>query len=135
MKEINVKEPAYLEEYDIHVNRHLTLDQIQSIANEMMKRNVWAEREQIKNYMVLCYATDLGKEAVDELDADAVVQSGMMDKIIYHIDNIWCVYEAIEYHESTGRLLQEIAKFMEKITVDDIKAMTKAVVDNAELQK
>ena len=114
MKEIKAMDKVYLEEYDIHVNPYLTYAQIQAIVNGVKSLDSWAEREQNIDMCVLAFATDIPTEKLEELGHDALLQSGLINAVMWEIKNLHCVYEAIEYTESTKRALTQIIKALPK---------------------
>lgn len=114
MKEIKAMDKAYLEEYDVYVNPYLTYAQIQAIVNGVKGLDSWAEREQNIDMCVLAFATDIPTEKLEELGHDALLQSGLINAVMWEIKNLHCVYEAIEYTESTKRALAQIIKALPK---------------------
>ena len=114
MKEIKAMDKVYLEEYDVYVNPYLTYAQIQAIVNGIKSLDSWAEREQNIDMCVLAFATDIPTEKLEELGHDALLQSGLINAVCGEIKNLFSVYEAIEYTESTKRALAQIIKALPK---------------------
>lgn len=114
MKEIKAIEPKYLEAYDVRVNPYLTYAQIQAIVNGVKELDGWAEREQNIDMCVLAFATDIPTEKLEEIGHDALLQSGLINEVMGEIKNLFSVYEAIEYTESTKRALAQIVKALPK---------------------
>ena len=114
MKEIKAMDKVYLEEFDVHVNPYLTYAQIQAIVNGVEGLDSWAEREQNIDMCVLAFATDIPTEKLEELGHDALLQSGLINAVCGEIKNLFSVYEAIEYTESTKRALAQIIKALPK---------------------
>lgn len=114
MKEIKAMDKVYLEEYDVYVNPYLTYAQIQAIVNGVKGLDGWAEREQNIDMCVLAFATDIPTEKLEELGHDALLQSGLIHAVCGEIKNLFSVYEAIEYTESTKRALAQIIKALPK---------------------
>lgn len=114
MKEIKAMDKVYLEEYDVHVNPYLTYAQIQAIVNGVKGLDNWAERAQNIDMCVLAFATDIPTEKLEELGHDALLQSGLINAVCGEIKNLFSVYEAIEYTESTKRALAQIIKALPK---------------------
>lgn len=110
MKELKAAERVYLEQYDVHVNRYLTLAQIQQIVNAIKVFDTWAEREQNKNMLVLYHATDIGKEALEASDYDLLQSSGLIDSVLDCIMNFYDIDKALDWTESTQRALAQIIK-------------------------
>ena len=102
----------HLKEFDIEVCSYLTYSQIQQIVNAAIKFDIWAERQQNIELLVLYHATDIGKEKIEEIDHDAFLQSGLIDAVKAQIKNINQIYEAIEHTESTSRALSQMAKML-----------------------
>lgn len=114
MKEIKAMDKVYLDEYDVYVNPYLTYAQIQAIVNGVKSLDSWAEREQNIDMCVLAFATDIPTEKLEELGHDALLQSGLINAVCGEIKNLFSVYEAIEYTESTKRALAQIIKALPK---------------------
>lgn len=114
MKEIKAMDKVYLEEYDVYVNPYLTYAQTQAIVNGVKSLDSWAEREQNIDMCVLAFATDIPTEKLEELGHDALLQSGLINAVCGEIKNLFSVYEAIEYTESTKRALAQIIKALPK---------------------
>ena len=114
MKEIKAMDKVYLEEFDVYVNPYLTYAQIQAIVNGVKSLDSWAEREQNIDMCVLAFATDIPTEKLEELGHDALLQSGLINAVCGEIKNLFSVYDAIEYTESTKRALAQIIKALPK---------------------
>lgn len=110
MKELKAAERVYLEQYDVHVNRYLTLAQIQQIVNAIKVFDTWAEREQNKNMLVLYHATDIGKEALEASDYDLLQSSGLIDSVLDCVMNFYDIDKALDWTESTQRALAQIIR-------------------------
>lgn len=130
MKEL-VPEKRYLEEYDVNVTCHLTPAQIDDIAKTVVNLNTWLEREQMICYKILCYATDIGEEKIEELDPDMIAMSGLYHEVKIHIRNSLDIYAAIKYYESPVRMLADIAQNMPEL-LEQLKGIDiKDVIGNA----
>ena len=114
MQEIKAMDKVYPEEYDVHGNPYLTYAQIQAIVNGVKSLDSWAEREQNIDMCVLAFATDIPTEKLEELGHDALLQSGLINAVCGEIKNLFSVYEAIDYTESTKRGLAQIIKALPK---------------------
>lgn len=121
--ELKICEPIFLEEFGVKVNKYLTNAQIQNIANEIIKYQTWAEREEIKNYLILNYATDIPKEKIDKMDSELIETSGLMDEIKFCIENLWDIDTAVKYEESIAKQLGVI--------IDKLPDIVKKAIDNA----
>lgn len=102
----------YLKEFNIEVCPYLTYSQIQQIVNAVIKFDIWAERQQNIELLVLYHATNIGKEKIEEIGHDTLLQSGLIDTVKAQIKNINQIYKAIEYTESTSRALSQMATML-----------------------
>ena len=116
MKEIKSLGTVYLSDFDIEVNPYLTLAQIQQIANAITKFDVWAEREQNKNLLILYHATNIGKDKIEELGYDLLHESGLIDVVIGIIKNYEDIDKALSYTESFQRMIVQISKELPELT-------------------
>lgn len=114
MKELKTA-TCHLEEFDIDVNLYFTLEQIQSIVNEVMKYSTYSQRQEVIIYRTLVYATSLTQEQVEALDPDMIVQSGLFEAVSFVILNFDEIDKAIKYHESIGKALQDLAPHFENV--------------------
>lgn len=118
-------EKIYLKKYEVNVNPYLSYAEIQNIANEAIKYQSWAERNELIDYMLLCYATDIKREDIDEIGHEKILFSGLLDEVKNNINNYYRINEAIEYEES---LIKQIALIMDSLpkvvkeTVGKVKA-------------
>lgn len=110
MKEIVKHEPVYLEAFDIHVNQYLTYAQIQQIVDAVKVFDVYAERMQNIDMLVLFHATDMGRENIEKYDHDTLLCSGLIDAVKSKILNFYLIQEGINYTESTQRAMAQIMK-------------------------
>lgn len=110
-------------EKDIVVNPYLTYAQIQNIVNAVCKFDVWAERQQNIDILLLHYVTDLTDDEIEQYGHDFLIQSGVIDEVKASVKNLNQVYEAIEYTQSTQRALNQIVKELPKIMEPLKKAM------------
>lgn len=124
MKELKELDPIYSQQFDIKINQYLSLSQIQKIINEVLQIKNFEERESIIDYLILCYATDIGQSKIDELGPDILLQSGLIDEVKSNIKNLPQLLEGIAYHESAGKALREIAQKLP----EDLNEMMKDVV-------
>lgn len=124
MKELKELDPIYSQKFDIHIKPYLSLSQIQKIINEVLQVENFEERESIIDYLILCYATDIGQSKIDELGPDILLQSGLIDEVKNNIENLNKLFEGITYHESAGKALREISKKLP----EDLNEMMKDVV-------
>lgn len=109
MKELEVSK-VYLKDYDIHVNRFLTLAEIQMIINGTTKFKTYAERETNKMMMVLLYATDIGEEKLNDMGLELLIRSGLVEAVRTAIENYYEIDLGIGYTESVPRALMQISE-------------------------
>ena len=112
---IKLTDSVYLKDFDVKLNPYLTYAQIQNIVNAVCKFDVWAERQQNIDILLLHYVTDLTDEEIEKYGHDYLIQSGIIDEIKANIKNLNQVYEAIEYTQSTQRALNQIVKELPKL--------------------
>ena len=110
MKELKGLKTIYLDNYDIEVKQYLSLSQIQKIINEVIQVDTFEERENVIDYLLLVYCTNIGQEKIDELGPDILIESGLVDEVKKNIKNIDKLIEGIGYSESTGKALRDISK-------------------------
>ena len=121
MKEIKGNQTAYLEDYDITVNKYLTYAQIQQIANAVVAASAndaddtWANRETNIDMLVLYHATDISKEKLEEIGHNDLLTSGLIDAVRYRIENIYSVNDAIDYIENNQRAINKLLKSLPKV--------------------
>ena len=126
MKELKELENIYLQKFDVEVHPYLSLSEMQKIINEVLLTDNFEARESIINYLILCYATNIGRDTIDKLGPDIFLKSGLIDEVKNNINNLSKLYEGITYHESTGKALRELSK----VLPDDLSEMMKNVVHN-----
>ena len=124
MKEIKGNQTAYLEDYDITVNKYLTYAQIQQIANAVVAASVndsddtWANRQTNIDMLMLYHATDIGKEKLEEIGHDDLLTSGLIEAVRYRIENLYNIDAAIDYIENNQRAINKLLKSLPKILED-----------------
>ena len=94
------------DEYNIDINRYLTYAQIQQIVNAVVgvdKGDSWAERQTNIDMLVLFHATDIGKDKLEEIGHEMLLCSGLIETVNNTVENLYQVYEGIEFAESTSR--------------------------------
>ena len=121
MKEIKGNQTAYLEDYDITVNKYLTYAQIQQIANAVVAASMndsddtWANRQTNIDMLMLYHATDISKEKLEEIGHNYLLTSGLIDAVRYRIENIYSVNDAIDYIENNQRAINKLLKSLPKV--------------------
>lgn len=124
MKELKELENIYLQKFDVEVHPYLSLSEIQKIINEVLLTDNFEERESIIDYLILCYATNIGRDTIDKMGPDIFLKSGLIDEVKNNIVNLSKLYDGIIYHESTGKALREISKRLP----EDLNELMKNVV-------
>ena len=114
MKEIKVLDPIYLNS-DISVKPYLTYAQIQAIVNQVCKFETWSERNEAIDIMLLHFATNLTDEEIKGVKHEDWIQSGIMDEIKSKIKNLHLIQEGVDYTQSVGKALLQIAKEMPEL--------------------
>ena len=121
MKEIKGNQTAYLEDYDITVNKYLTYAQVQQIANAVVaatmddSEDTWANRQTNIDMLMLYHATDIGKEKLEEIGHDDLLTSGLIHAVREQIKNYYEIFEAINYIEDNQRAIGKMLKSLPKI--------------------
>mgnify|MGYP003296536895 CR=1 FL=1 len=115
-------EDTYLEEYDIYVKPYLSYSQIQNIVNETIKYSTWSERQEVQDYLMLIYSTNLSKEEIDNLNIEELSQTDMLENIRNHVCNWYKISEAICYEESVAKQLSVI--------INKLPDIVKKAIDN-----
>ena len=123
MKEIKGNQAVYLEDYDVTVNKYLTYAQIQQIVNAVEKAaqtdDSWATRETNIDMLVLYHATNLGKEKLEEIGHETLLQSGLIDKVTAQIVNYQQLKEALDFTESLPRATYKLISQLPKVLDND----------------
>ena len=114
MKELFTQD-FYLDKYDIKVKKYLTYAQIQKIIETTMQYKTWAERQTNIDMMVLCYVTDIGVNEIQESGIDKFVESGLIEEVYKIVNNIYEIYDGLEYHESVSKALFELSEKLPEI--------------------
>lgn len=109
MKELK-EEIYYSKDFDIEIKKYLTYAQIQKIVETTIKYKTWAERQTNIDMMVLCYATNIGVDKIQEIGIDKLVMTGLVDEVYYAVVNYDKIYDGIQYHESVAKALFELSE-------------------------
>lgn len=112
MKELKGLKNKYSENFDIEIKQYLTLAQMQEIINAVLQVETFEERENIIDYFLLVFMTNIEQKKIDELGPDIFIESGLVDEVKNSIKNIDKLYDGIVYHESTGKALRAISKVL-----------------------
>ena len=67
-------------EYNI-TKEYLTYAEIQNIVDQVAKSNIWSDRQQIIDMLVLCYCTDIGEERIAEIGDERMLIDGVIGDV------------------------------------------------------
>lgn len=129
MKELK-EESVYIEDFDITVNLYLTYTQIQETIKAVKQYQDWKTREETIDMLVLLYATDIGREKLEALGHDILLQSGLIDIVFTHVKNWYRIHEGVNYEESVAKALFDISN-----KLPDMMNPLKEVVNRAASKK
>ena len=96
------------------IENYLTYSQIQQIVESVKTLGTWAERETNIDMLLLYHATNLGQEEIQKHSHDEWLKMGVVDSVKSHVNNYHRVHEAIEYTESTGRVIAQILQILQQ---------------------
>lgn len=109
---------------DFAVNHYLTYAQIQQIVNAVEKAaqidDSWATRETNIDMLVLYHATNLGKEKLEEIGHETLLQSGLIDNVKAQIVNYYQLNEALDFTESLPRAVYKLISQLPKALDSDV---------------
>ena len=108
MIELKNKE-IVLENYGVTVRNYLTYAEIQNILLQSMKYQTWSERQQIIDYLLLCYVTDIPQNEIDTIGHDLLLQSGLIDEVKKNVCNYNQIQEGLTYEESLLKMLNSLS--------------------------
>lgn len=109
MKELTVKK-WHNEKYDIDVTCYLTAEQIGNIINAMHGFDNYHDRIKARDLMILAYCTDIPHDKIDEIGHDMFVQSGLMDWVLYAVENVNVIEDGLKWSEGIERAIIQISK-------------------------
>lgn len=115
MKELK-EQSVYLEEYGVNVSKYISYSQIQEIVKAVKMFKTWAEREETLDMLLLLYATDIGKEKLEELGHAVLHKSGLISQVHFACESYGEIQEALVYEESLAKALFDLSKNMPDIT-------------------
>lgn len=129
MKELTEK-IYHDEQYDIDINRYLTYAQIQQIVNAVelasKEDDSWSARQTNIDMLVLFHATNIGKDRLEEIGHDMLVQSGVISCVMSNIWNMHDLNAAFEYTESSNRAICKfLAQLPKALNTKEVKAAIK----------
>lgn len=111
---------TYLKDYDIYVKHYLDYAQIQHIAEEVIKLSTWAERQEIIDYMVLCYATSEIRTNIDKTKHEDMINSGLIEAVKKEVYNYYLIDKAIAYEESLGKQFNKLLAQLPQVAQEAI---------------
>lgn len=100
MIELKDKNMIYLQDYDIKIKKYLTKEEIELIAEEMLRYEKLTERNYIKNILLCKIATDIPESFNYEEDYEKLILNGIIDEICKNIININDIDTYVKYVES-----------------------------------
>ena len=124
MKRLEMPKDFYIEELDLTVKPYIPADIVVDIAETALTMNNRMEQEICVAVNVLRECTDANvDEALDNMDVDYIMYSGMWDIVEAHIMNVDAIWEYIEHSEDVGVAIAKflnvtLADFLEKIDGD-----------------
>lgn len=112
MKEL-VKKTTYIEELDIEVKQYLSNSEIELIVTNLVAIEDLFERELMKDFYLLKFCTNIDEKELEEIDIDLMIESGAMDTIELHIDNLYKIDEHLAKLESTTAVIKSFLVSLE----------------------
>ena len=98
-------------EYNI-TKEYLTYAEIQNIVDQVAKSNIWSDRQQIIDMLVLCYCTDIGQDKIAEIGHERMLIDGVRGQV----KNYYQIRQALQYTESTARAIMQLStEFLPKL--------------------
>lgn len=102
-------------EYNI-TKEYLTYAEIQNIVDQVVKSNVWSDRQQIIDMLMLCYCTDIGQDKIAEVGHERLLVDGVIDDVRGQVKNYYQIRQALQYTESTARAIMQLStEFLPKL--------------------
>lgn len=125
MKKLTMPEKVYLEELDIHIKPHLTLEEIENIAGFCLQYNLTTERSYAKAKMIFkyCVGEDLSVEDYELLVANDKLQAIYYFVKAYNIDE--CISKMESMETTTKLFMSGILDSVEKFLKDTDTFLTK----------
>ena len=85
-------------EYNI-TKESLTYAEIQNIVDQVVKSNIWSDRQQIIDMLVLCYCTDIGQDKIEEIGCEGLLIDGVIDDVRGKVKNYYQIRQELQYTE------------------------------------
>lgn len=118
MIELNPIERIHNEEFDIYIDKYLTPDKVEVIAEEMLKHTKATERTYICNILLAKYCTDIGEDYDYGEHYNELLCNGVFDAIRETIMNIadinYYIYQAESINVQIDKFLIELTKYLKK---------------------
>lgn len=105
---------------EVYVKEYLTYDQIQRIAEEVVKLSSWAERQQMIDFMTLCYVLDVDREEIYKVRHDGLLTSGLLEFIKTAVKNYYQIKDAVDYEDSFNKQLNRLMEQLPQVAKDAI---------------
>lgn len=115
MKGIDEIKAVYLDKYDVNVKPFLTYSEIQTIVNSIPDNASWSVRQVIIDKFILSFCTDIGDE-LENMSPDVLFGSGFTNAVKNAVWNMDELYAAIDYENSTIRLMGKLMAELPKHT-------------------
>lgn len=118
MIELNPIERIHNEEFDINIDKYLTPDKVEVIAEEMLKHAKANERTYVCNILLVKYCTDIGEDYDYGEHYNDLLCNGVFDAIRETIMNIadinYYIYQAESINVQIDKFLIELTKYLKK---------------------
>lgn len=124
MKTIKIPEDYISEKYGITIKPFIPTESIADIAETAMKMPNKIEEEICIAVNVIRECTDANvDEALDNLDVDLIIFSGLWDEVQEHVEGVDLIRKYIAYKEDAGIALanflnKTLPKFLERLDKD-----------------
>lgn len=107
-------ENVHINEFDVDVRPYLTLEEVATIAEAMMKAEDWCQMEVVLNSNILRYCV-VNAEELDGMDYEVLKHSGFIKAVKSCVNNYYDIYDYIEAKTSNAAMLGEFLKEFVKV--------------------
>lgn len=108
---------VHIDEFDVDVRPYLTLEEVATIAEAMMKAEDWCQMEIAFNYGILTNCV-VNAEELNGIDYEVLKHSGFINAVVARISNDYDIYDYIKAKTSNtamlGEFLKEFVKVLDK---------------------
>lgn len=108
---------VHIDEFDVDVRPYLTLQEVATIAETMMKAEDWCEMEIALNHGILTNCV-VNAEELNGIDYESLKHSGFIKAVRSCVNNYYDIYDYIEAKTSNtamlGEFLKEFIKVLDK---------------------